>query len=463
MPLDRRTLLSTGLVSTGLISTGFATAGLGASSLGAAANAGPRLATSDTQSFSRSIAPVEGADQTAELQMAVDAAAQRGVPLVLPPGRFLVGSLELRPNSRLIGTSRQTVLEFTGGTAFLTARGAAGVRLEALVVDGNLLGMDANRATGLISLEDCEGLSLHDLEVRRGLLNGIALTRSSGSVSDCTLREMSQAGLISLDGRGLDVSHNAVLDCANNGIQIWRSSAGDDGSILAANRIERIAAKGGGSGQNGNGINVYRAGGVLMSGNRIADCAYSAIRGNAADNIQMVANTCRKIGEVALYAEFGFAGALIASNLVEQAASGIAVTNFNEGGRLAVVQGNLIRNLTRRELEPVDKRGVGIGIEADAAVSGNVIEGAPTAGIIAGWGPYLRDVAITGNLIRDAGVGILVTSDAAAGACLISQNMISGSRDGAIRAMDHGAPHGPDLASSEGARGRLTLRGNLAV
>jgi hypothetical protein len=41
--------------------------------------------------------------------------------------------------------------------------------------------------------------------------------------------------------------------------------------------------------------------------------------------------------------------------------------------------------------------------------------------------------------------------------------MISGARDGAIRAMDHGVPHGPDLASSEGARGRLTLRGNLAV
>lgn len=453
MPLDRRTLLSTGLLS-----TGFAAAGLGA-----AATAGPRPQTSDTGSSSLAVAPIEGTDQTAELQIAVNDAAQRGVPLVLPPGRFRVGSLELRPNTRLIGASRQTVLEFTGGTSFLTARGAPGVRLEALVLDGNLLGMDANRATGLVAFEDCEGLTLYDLEVRRGLLNGIALTRSSGSVTDCTIREMSQAGLLSLDGRGLDISHNAVLDCANNGLQIWRSSAGEDGSILSANRIERIGAKGGGSGQNGNGINVYRAGGVLASGNRIADCAYSAIRGNAADNIQMVGNACRKIGEVALYAEFGFEGALIASNLVEQAAGGIAVTNFNEGGRLAVVQGNLVRNLFRREHEPVDKRGIGIGIEADAAVTGNVIENAPTAGIVAGWGPYLRDVAITGNLIRTVGVGILVTSDAAAGACLVSQNMISGARDGAIRAMDHGVPHGPDLASSEGARGRLTLRGNLAV
>lgn len=453
MPLDRRTLLSTGLVSTGLAAAG----------LSATAVAGPRAQASEAPGFMPMIAPVDGTDQTAELQTAVDTAAERGIPLVFPPGRFRVGHLELRPNTRLIGASRQTVLEFTGGEAFLTARDAAGVRLEALVIDGNLLGMDANRARGLIAFEDCLDLSLRDLDVRRGLLNGIVLTRSSGSVTDCSIREMSQAGLMSLDALGLDVSHNSVLDCANNGIQIWRSSAGNDGSLVSANRIERIAAKSGGSGENGNGINVYRAGGVLVSANQIRDCAYSAIRGNAANNIQIVSNGCRGIGEVALYAEFGFEGALIANNLVADAASGIAVTNFNEGGRLAVVQGNLIRNLKRREHEPVDKRGVGIGIEADTSVSGNVIEGAPTAGIIAGWGPYLRDVAITGNLIRNAAVGILVTSDAEAGACLVSQNTISGARDGAIRAMDHGAPHGPDLALSDGVAGRLTLKGNLAV
>lgn len=453
MPLDRRTLLSTGLVSTGLATAGFS----------AAAATGARPPSSDTPLASAVLAPIDGADQTAELQSALDNAAQRGVPLVLAPGRFRVGALALRPHTCLIGTRGHTVLEFTGGETFLAARGAAGIRIEALVLDGSLLGMDANQATGLVALEDCDGVSLRDLDIARGLLNGITLVRSSGSIADCTVRQMSQAGLMSLDARGLDVAHNSVLDCANNGIQIWRSSAGEDGTVLTANRIERIAAKGGGSGQNGNGINVYRAGGVLVSGNRITDCAYSAIRGNGADDIQMVGNACRDIGEVALYAEFGFSGALIASNLVDRAASGIAVTNFNEGGRLAVVQGNLIRNLKRREHEPVDKRGVGIGIEADAAVSGNVIEGAPTAGLIAGWGPYLRDVAITGNLIRDAGVGILVTSDAAAGACLIAQNMISGARDGAIRAMDHGTPHGPDLALSDGIAGRATLRGNLAV
>ena len=42
-------------------------------------------------------------------------------------------------------------------------------------------------------------------------------------------------------------------------------------------------------------------------------------------------------------------------------------------------------------------------------MTGNVIENAPSFGIIAGWGKYLRDVAITGNVIRNAFVGIGVS------------------------------------------------------
>lgn len=459
MPLDRRTLLSTGLVSAGVASTELAFA--------ATAAAGPRAPERTTSAAGVVFAPAvrDGQDQTAALQAAIDQAAERGAPLVLAPGRFTVGALALRPGTRLCGTAQLSVLAFAGGASFLTARDAAGVRLESLVIDGSGLGIDANVATGLLAFDGCDGLALSDLDVRGGLLNGISLVRSSGAIRDCSVRDMSQAGIWSLDAGGLTLAHNTVLDCANNGIQVWRSAPGDDGSVVTANRIERIASKGGGTGQNGNGINVFRAGGVLVSGNRIVDCAYSAIRGNAAGNIQMTGNACRRIGEVALYAEFGFEGALIANNVVDDAASGISVTNFNEGGRLAVISGNLVRNLFRREAEPVDKRGIGIGIEADAVVVGNVIEDAPTAGISAGWGPYLRDVAITGNLIRNAGVGILLSSDAGAGACLVSQNMISGARDGAIRAMDHGQPHGPDLARGDApaSGGRLAISGNLAV
>ena len=297
-------------------------------------------------------------DQTAPLQAAIDAAAKRGAPLLLPPGRFRVGALQLPDGARLIGTARATTLIFIGGSQFLTSEGAGDIVVDGLVLDGGYRALEG--ADALLSLTNCRNVTLRGLEVTRSAANGIALTQCSGSLSDCTVTAAMETGIRSLDAGGLDILHNRVADCGNNGIQVWRSDAGEDASLIANNRIERIRADGGGTGQNGNGINVFRAAGVLVTGNRIADCAYSAIRGNAASNIQMIANSCARLGEVALYAEFGFEGALIANNLIDTAATGISVTNFNDGGRLAVVQGNLVRNLFRREQEPEDKRGDGI-------------------------------------------------------------------------------------------------------
>ncbi len=45
---------------------------------------------------------------------------------------------------------------------------------------------------------------------------------------------------------------------------------------------------------------------------------------------------------------------MIANNTVDGAAFGVSVCNFNEGGRLAVVQGNIIRNLPA---EAADRHG----------------------------------------------------------------------------------------------------------
>jgi uncharacterized secreted repeat protein (TIGR03808 family) len=291
----------------------------------------------------------------------------------------------------------------------------------------------------------------------------LSLTACGGRVEGVTITGALDAGLKSLDAVGLDIAGNAIAECGNNGILVWRSSPGEDGTTVSANRISKIRNASGGTGEYGNGINVFRAGSVLVSGNRITDCAYTAVRGNTASNIQIVANSCERLGVVALYAECGFEGALITNNLVDGAAAGISVTNFNEGGRLAVVQGNLIRNLFRREQEPQDKRGEGIGVEADAVVAGNTIENAPTVGIQIGWGPCMRDVAATGNVIRNARVGISITGVKAAGKCLIANNLISSAKDGAIREMQFGEMTGRDLIGETSASDRIQLSGNLAA
>ncbi len=107
--------------------------------------------------------------------------------------------------------------------------------------------------------------------------------------------------------------------------------------------------------------------------------------------------------------------------------------------------------------------GIGIVVEADSTVSGNVVEGAPSAGIRLGYGPYLRDVSVTGNVVRNAGIGIGVSLVEGAGSAVIADNLISGARDGAIVGLAWEKPLTGDLLAP-GARidPRLTLNGNRA-
>ena len=303
---------------------------------------------------------------------------------------------------------------------------------------------------------------MSDVLIEQAPVNALKLWRSSGRVERCHFERTGHTALVSGNSiAGIDISHNVIRDAGNNGVVVWRDAAGIDGAIVSNNNISAVRTDGGGSGQNGNGINVFRAGNVVVATNTLHDCAYSAVRCNSASNAQVVANNCHEIVEVALYAEFSFEGAVIANNIVDGAGSGVVVTNFKEGGRLATVQGNIIRNLVRHEHEVVDKRGVGIAVEADTIVNANTIEGAPTAGISIGWGQWLRQVAVNGNLIRDAGVGIAVSANGKSGSVLITGNVIGAVRHGGIRLADFDKLIGPELDDASTKASPAVVRGNL--
>jgi uncharacterized secreted repeat protein (TIGR03808 family) len=189
------------------------------------------------------------------------------------------------------------------------------------------------------------------VEIRNSAKGGLSLDACSGRVTNLTIADALDFGLKILDAMGLDISGNTVSGCGNNGILIWRSKNGEDGSTVTNNRISNIR-KTPAAPANTATASTFIAGSVLVAQNRISDCTYTAVRGNASSNIQIIANSCERLGEVAIYSECSFEGALIANNLIDFAATGISATNFNEGGRLAVIQGNLIRNMLRREQEP---------------------------------------------------------------------------------------------------------------
>ena len=402
-------------------------------------------------------------DQTAALQAAIDRLSPTGGRLLLPPGRIVTSGLVLRPGTHILGVPGRTRLELAAGGPLLTGRGCEGVHLEGFGIDGRLAALPGPGRGGLVDIADAMGVTLRALTVSRSRHSGITLARVGGRVSDCTLSDLGGTALHSDDAAGLAITGNTVTRIGNNGILVWRQSAGEDGTLVTGNRISHIAARFGGTGQNGNGINVFRAGGVHVAGNHISDCAYSAVRANSASNVQILSNTCTRLGEVAVYAEFAFTGALIASNLIDGAATGISVTNFDAGGRLAVVQGNLVRNIVRREHEPVDTRGEAIAVEADASITGNVVEEAATCGLMLGFDRYMRDIVASSNLIRRARIGIAVTGDPAAGRALLSANMISGASAGAIRRMRDRMPYGEDLATYPVAGSSVTLAGNVVV
>lgn len=444
-----------------------ATAGAAAGAMAAVpvpARAAPLISTLGRDATQYSVRPNSPDDQTRALQRAINECANAQMPLALPPGTYRTGVLKLPNGAQLIGVRGATVLQFTGGTSLISSEGASGIALTSLTLDGS--GIKLAERRGLVHFQNGLDVRIQDCDIVGSGGYGIWFESVAGEVTGNTIRKTANTALTSFDALGLLVAQNTIQDASDNGIEILRHTIGDDGTIVVNNRIDDIKAGPGGSGQHGNAINAFRAGNVIVSGNRIRNCDYSAVRGNSASNIQITGNSISNVREVALYSEFAFEGAVIANNTVDICAVGVSVANFNEGGRMVTVHGNIIRNiLPKRPIgtAPDDDAGIGIVIEADAAVTGNVIENAPSFGIMAGWGKYLRDVTITGNVVRNAFVGIGVSIVSGAGTALVSNNLISGSRGSAIVGLDHAKTVTADLGKEGASRFSQIVLGLNAI
>jgi uncharacterized secreted repeat protein (TIGR03808 family) len=392
----------------------------------------------------RGLVPSGGpVSQTVTLQQALNQAAASGKPLFLPAGIYKTGKLTLESGTHVHGVSGRTILR-SDGTPILAASEVDNVRLSGLVLDGSARPLGEDGA--LMTIAGATKLDISTCRFLNSGGGGLSLREASGRIASCSFGNVSREAIFSEDARGIEISNNNIRDCGDNGIVVWRSRRGEDGTRIANNRIERIAARSGGREQHGNGINVFRADSVLVNQNRISDCAFSAVRSNASSNCQMVGNTCSRLGDVALCAEVVREGALIANNIVDTAASGISVTGCRDGGGLAVVQGNIVRNLFFRKTGEVS--GSGIAVEADTSVTHNVVEGAPAYGILVGRGKHLRNVSVTRNVVRKSHIGIGVAAGSDSDTEVIADNLIDGAQIGAIRPMKGETSIGRDLAGA---------------
>ena len=415
----------------------------------ASANIGPPQLRGTIDANAEGLVPGSSEDQSDTLSALIRDAARNDRPLFIPPGRYIVANLVLPARTRLAGVAGATRLVFGGDGHMVVADNADIIALDGLVFDGADRPL-ADYVPALVHIARTRSVSIENCEIVASAKTGLALDRVGGRVTRTTISEAREVGLRAIECAGLAIEGNSVSDCGSGGILVWRWSEGEDGTIVTGNRVERIRADGGGTGENGNGISLFRAHGVIVGGNQIADCAFTAIRANSADTVQIVGNRCRGAGEIGILGEFSLSGALIANNVIEKAATGISLSSFREGGRMAVVSGNIVRDLTGSGPYPAGPPGFGVGIivEADAALSGNMVENAPVFGMMLGWGADLRDVAATGNVIRGSPVGVAVSVVEGAGSVVISDNLIAGADRGAIVGMRWGEAASGDLARS---------------
>jgi len=431
MPIDRRNLLISSLSGAAALSLPISAHGIDAGEFG--------------------VRPGAPDDQSRALQRAIDQAARTRAPLILVPGVYRAGDLKLADGAQLLGVRGATRLVLTRGPSLLSSEPGDRITISGLVFDGAGQTLPQNR--GLVHLVASKSIRISDCEFSAVGGNAITLERCEGHVTGNSIIGAADNAIFCNDNFGVIISSNTIRDSGNGGIRVWQSAKRHDGSVVADNTIEDTEARAGGTGENGNAINIFRAANVIVRHNVIRRAAFSAIRGNAAANIQIIGNNCASLKETALYSEFDFEGAVVANNVVDTAENGISITNFNNGGRLATVHGNLIRNIgVQRPGTAPEDAGIGIGIEAETAATGNVVEGAAQIGIRAGWGPYLRNVTVSSNVVRNAAIGIAVSVAPKAGDAVISGNVIAGAERGAVVAMEWAKVVSGDLTKDGAAR-----------
>jgi uncharacterized secreted repeat protein (TIGR03808 family) len=405
----------------------------------------------------------DGGDRTAEIQAGIDDSAATGRPFEIPAGRYRVGALRLPDRAHLVGRPGRSVLVFEDG-ATLAAGRAGRITLEGLTIDGR--GRPLGEGGALLVAEDVADLRIDDCAFVGSGGDGVRLARCGGRIERSLLATAARAGLFSIDATGLAIVGNGVEACADNGILVWRSEKGDDGAIVSGNRISDIGAASGGTGQYGNGIGVFRAGGVIASQNLIRRCRFSALRNNGGPNVQFVANNCRDFGESAIWHEFAFDGGIVADNIVENAMIGVIVTNYgSDRGRLAAVTGNIVRGLVRKAHigDGVVGGGVGVKVEGEVVVDGNLVERADWCAVQLGYGEALADAICSDNVLRGGEIGVGVSVAPGAGEAVIAGNVIAGATR-AIVGLAWDRPVTGDLAR-EGAAAypRLSIAGNKVV
>ncbi len=204
-------------------------------------------------------------DQTAALQRAIDQAASARLPLLLPPGTLRAAGLILPAGVQISGVPGATRLVANRPKPILASTSADNVRLAGIAFDGG--GQALPKNSGLVTLANGERVRVTDCEFIGASAYALMLDRIGGEVTGCTHPSAPAMPPSSRSMRA--VSPWRVTASAAPETMASRSGGAPMATTAASlptTASRKSAARDGGTGQNGNGINVFRAGNVTVRG-----------------------------------------------------------------------------------------------------------------------------------------------------------------------------------------------------
>ena len=234
-------------------------------------------------------------DQSLAFAKALQKAGSEGRPLFLAPGRYEVSEIALPDHTSIVGIPGQTRIVLRSGSALLRARGATRLALEGLTFDGAGIPL-ADPEAGLVDAEDVSSLALDDCEFLESGGAGARLRACAGRVENCIFQSIATVGLLLDQSRGDagNWQHRSPI-AATPASSSRATRKAKTAAIVTQNRVAHIRADAGGTGQNGNGINLDKANGVVIADNRIDDCAFSAIRCFSSDEVAVTGNVATQL------------------------------------------------------------------------------------------------------------------------------------------------------------------------
>jgi len=425
---------------------------------------------------------------SATLQAIFDQAVSSGLPLVVRPGTYDAANIVIAAPISVRGVPGKVTFRAAAGAAYILYLGAfTRAEFYGITFDGNNVALttDPNLqpAQGLVNTrKDSSSLVSKAVFDRCSFVNstqcGIGIGGTRLLVTDCVFSRcaLKSIGVMETDEVTVRDSHfeyqdhamhfypypclnvtvenNKILGCRRNGIAFEPQGDGKVNQHLTIRNNKILQPPEGGfsvsrtdlatTGAEGNGILAYLCENVVIEGNHIRDCEFSAIRANVTSHLTINGNVCRTSGETAIYVEtvgmyVGAFDATITNNVVNGGGAGIAVVNYNTDGRFSTIGGNIIDNVHAKTITykggSYGTSGAGIYAEADATVTGNTIEGADM-GIGLGTNEYSRYLNATGNVVLQTTLGIGV-SGSSPREILVSNNVIGGYSSGAIKAFTY--------------------------